>query len=738
VRFSLNLMADEDIVAVKVGDTLGERYKLVRAISAGGMGAVFEAENTWTLRRVALKVLQSHLATDPGAVSRFQSEARLASRVAHPNLIDVLDLGRDERTGTLYLITELLAGRDLRDELAARGRFTPRDALDVMVPVMRALGAAHDKGILHRDVKPANVFLARGEGGAVTPKLIDFGVARALDPDGAKHLTTTGAMVGTILYMAPEQVRGDRDIDGRVDIWAVGAVLFELLTGAPPYPPDGHHTLVWKILSGAPPRLATVAPELPRAVTDAVDRALTHDRELRFATMREFIDALTGAHPLDETHERPGPALPYAPDDAPAVKDARLLLVEDDVNVRRALARVLSGYHVTSVPDGADALALLRGPAAFDLVITDLHLAEVGGMEVVRAGARAGVPVIMITANPTVEAAVQAMRLGAVNFIPKPFTNEALRGAVTDVLAARDVARAAPVDVVANDPGFRPVLDLVRVVADTDATVLLTGETGTGKDVVARLVHRLSRRGSKPFVTASVSSIAEANLERELFGYARAAFSDAEADKAGLVHEAEGGALFFDEIGDMPLACQAKILRLVQEHTWQPVGAARARKADVRILAATHHDLEARVRRGEFRADLYYRLSVVTLSIPPLREHRGDINGLVARFIDTANREYERAVAGIDDDALAAMRAHDWPGNVRELQNVVTRMVIFNRSGRLGVDDLPGALRGGPPSTPPVALHTARPPEDPSALMTRGQFEAALAEWLLRREARAG
>jgi serine/threonine protein kinase len=295
-------MADEDIVAVKVGDTLGERYKLVRAISAGGMGAVFEAENTWTLRRVALKVLQSHLATDPGAVSRFQSEARLASRVAHPNLIDVLDLGRDERTGTLYLITELLAGRDLRDELAARGRFTPRDALDVMVPVMRALGAAHDKGILHRDVKPANVFLARGEGGAVTPKLIDFGVARALDPDGAKHLTTTGAMVGTILYMAPEQVRGDRDIDGRVDIWAVGAVLFELLTGAPPYPPDGHHTLVWKILSGAPPRLATVAPELPRAVTDAVDRALTHDRELRFATMREFIDALTGAHPLDETH----------------------------------------------------------------------------------------------------------------------------------------------------------------------------------------------------------------------------------------------------------------------------------------------------------------------------------------------------------------------------------------------------------------------------------------------------
>ncbi len=259
-----------------------------------------------------------------------------------------------------------------------------------------------------------------------------------------------------------------------------------------------------------------------------------------------------------------------------------------------------------------------------------------------------------------------------------------------------------------SDPGFRAVLDLVDVVAGTDATVLLTGETGTGKGVVARLIHRLSPRGHGPFVTVDAGAIPEAAVEAELFGRGGGA--------PGLVQQADGGTLFFDEVGEMPLACQAKILRLVQEHTYGVAGEARPRKADVRILAATHRDLGECVRRGEFRADLFFRLSVVSLPLPPLRDRRGDIPDLVARFMATASRESRRPVQGIDDDAVAALSAHGWPGNVRELQNAVTRLVLFARGGRVALADAQRELRGSLSSSPPPS--TSPPPQ------AREQFEA--------------
>ncbi len=276
----------------RVGQIIGGKYRVLRLVGAGGMGAVYEAENAWIKRRVAIKVLRPELLRSNEAVQRFTQEAQAATSIEHPNIVYVLDMGQEPSDGSLYIVQEYLTGIDLRRRLEHDKRLSVQEVLSTLVPIMSALMAAHDRGIVHRDIKPENIFLSRGTGGEIVPKLIDFGVSKIMDAAGALAKTQTGTALGTPYYMSPEQGRGDSTIDARTDVWSVGAVLFELLAGAPPFDAANYNLLVLKILTERPPRIETMAPGIPADLAAIVHGALEPDRDRRFASMRDFRDAL--------------------------------------------------------------------------------------------------------------------------------------------------------------------------------------------------------------------------------------------------------------------------------------------------------------------------------------------------------------------------------------------------------------------------------------------------------------
>ncbi|MDB4929313.1 MAG: putative serine/threonine-protein kinase pknB, partial [Myxococcaceae bacterium] len=270
---------------------VGGKYRLGRVLGHGGMGVVYEAENTWTGRRVALKVLDPAGAADAVQVGRFMEEARVTAALRHPNIVDVLDMGQDPADGALFIVHELLAGEDLRAMLAREPRLDVDRALDLLAPLLRGLAAAHAAGVVHRDVKPANLFLARSAGGAVVPTLIDFGVARDLGRDDRRQRTGTGETVGTPAYMAPEQLRGDRAVTPAADVWAVGVVLHQMLAGAPPFPADNHHVLVHRVLAGERAPTEVTLAHVPPRLRAVVDRCLDADPARRFLSAAALLDA---------------------------------------------------------------------------------------------------------------------------------------------------------------------------------------------------------------------------------------------------------------------------------------------------------------------------------------------------------------------------------------------------------------------------------------------------------------
>ena len=285
----------------RVGTTLANKYRLKRVLGAGGMGAVYEAENLGTGRRVAVKVMLGQAATSTEMAARFLREARVASRVTHPNIVEVLDLDRDPVDQSPYIVQEFLVGRELADAIRERpGGFEPSEVLEIILPVMRALSAAHALNVVHRDLKPANIFLVEQAGGAIVPKIIDFGIAKLTGDDAAAEssdglsLTRTGAAMGTPYYMSPEQARGVKDIDAQTDVWAIGVVLFEMLAGRRPFEADTYYALMFSLME-PPPRLDAVLPSASKDVADVIHCALTLDRTKRYATMQQFMDALLQA-----------------------------------------------------------------------------------------------------------------------------------------------------------------------------------------------------------------------------------------------------------------------------------------------------------------------------------------------------------------------------------------------------------------------------------------------------------
>jgi DNA-binding NtrC family response regulator len=395
------------------------------------------------------------------------------------------------------------------------------------------------------------------------------------------------------------------------------------------------------------------------------------------------------------------------------MEGARVLVVDDDQSSRDLLSRILSGagHRVTAVADGREAIAALDAGEPPDVVISDIRMSEVDGLQVTDAyRARApDTPVILVTAFGNIDGAVDAIRRGAADYISKPYDVDAIQLVVARALKQRELAaenrslrrglreKYRLENVVGRSEAMLQVYKTAARVASTDATVLIQGESGTGKELVARAIHAASPRAAGPFVAVDCGAIAEGVLESELFGHARGAFTGAQQARRGLFEEAQGGTLFLDEIGDVGPNLQARLLRALQEGTVRRVGTNEPIAVDVRVVAASNRDLEAAVKGASFRADLYYRLAVVTIRIPPLRERREDIPLLAEHFAHKHGRSEGSAISPAARDLLVA---YDWPGNVRELENVVARALALNPSGVIMPEDLPEAVHGERPPAP--------------------------------------
>jgi len=384
----------------------------------------------------------------------------------------------------------------------------------------------------------------------------------------------------------------------------------------------------------------------------------------------------------------------------------RILVVDDAPDTLEVLQRNLQsvGYRVVAVGNVADAIRILEAQP-IDLVLTDVKMPKVSGLDLLRH-TRENHPdaeVMMITGYATVEGAVEAVKAGAEEYLPKPFTSDELIAAVQralDKLHRRRARARRPATnllssyglIGASEPMQRLSV-LIRKAASTPATVLVTGESGTGKELVARAIHYHSQRAAAPFVPVNCGGIPAGLIERELFGHLKGAFTGATASRAGFFQTAEGGSIFLDEISEMEVSLQVKLLRVLQEREICMVGDTRSRKADVRVIAATNKDLATLVRKGGFREDLYYRLNVLNIDAPPLRERGGDTSLLARHFAAKYAEEWGEPVPGFSDRAMSVMEGYDWPGNVRELENAVQRMVLMGESERIEVGDLPDTMR---------------------------------------------
>ena len=387
-------------------------------------------------------------------------------------------------------------------------------------------------------------------------------------------------------------------------------------------------------------------------------------------------------------------------------KKERILVVDDSVTTLEVLQRNLAaeGYVVFTAPGVAEAVETLEG-TTLDLVITDLKMPRVSGLDLVRHVREnfKDTEVMMITGYPSIEGAVNAIKTGAEDFLAKPFTDEELISAVRRALDKRKIRRSGRTTLghaVAVHKGFvgdsrvmQEVYVAIDRAASTSATVLITGESGTGKELVARAIHYGSTRSSAPFVPVNCGGIPEALLESELFGHVKGAFTGADESRAGFFHAADGGTIFLDEVSDMSLAMQVKLLRVLQDKEICMVGSNRSRKVDVRILAATNKDLETLVRKGLFREDLFYRLNVIAIRIPPLRDRGDDILLLAHHFVTEFSAESGQPPRRFSDKALQSLRSYNWPGNVRELENVIQRLVVMTDGDAIDVPDLPDLCR---------------------------------------------
>lgn len=383
---------------------------------------------------------------------------------------------------------------------------------------------------------------------------------------------------------------------------------------------------------------------------------------------------------------------------------ARILIVDDEVAIRKALERFLTGlkYDVFAAKDGEEAMTALSKDS-YDLALVDLVMPKMDGIELIRKMKKlqpAIVPIVL-TGFGTITSAVEAMRAGAYHYLTKPFELDDISSLIATAIEHSKLKEENRIlkkqirekyrfeNIVGTSDEMAAVFDMVEKVAESDSTILVTGESGTGKELVARAIHYNSPRKDKPLVIVNCAAIPEELLESELFGHVKGSFTGAVATRMGKFDSADTGTIFLDEIGDMSMKLQVKVLRVLQEQRFDPVGATATHEVDVRIIAATNQDLDRAVKESRFREDLYYRLNVIPIHIPPLRERRSDIPLLVKHFVIKSCASSGKKVDGVTDAAMKFLVSYPWPGNVRELENMIERLVVLNASGRIDVSDLP-------------------------------------------------
>ncbi|MBF0562419.1 MAG: sigma-54-dependent Fis family transcriptional regulator, partial [Alphaproteobacteria bacterium] len=417
----------------------------------------------------------------------------------------------------------------------------------------------------------------------------------------------------------------------------------------------------------------------------------------------------------------------------------KILIVDDEARMREVLSIALGqmGYVVHGVANGVEALAALE-TMAIDLVLTDQRMPRLGGRQLLEAikETRPELPVVLMTAYGSVKDAVGVMKAGAIDYLIKPFDMEEVELVIANALRVGEIMTEnqrlrAELDehlkldhVIGDSEAFRAVLEQVKAVYNTNANVLLLGESGTGKEMIAKAIHHHGDRNKGPFVAINCAAIPEGLLESELFGFAKGAFSGAVVAKKGRFEAANGGTLFLDEIGDMPLSLQAKILRVIQERIVEPLGATTGRPIDVRIIAATHRNPREATATGAMREDLYYRRSVYTISLPPLRDRRDDIAALAAHFVRKIAPGMGRPILGFAPASMQVLKNYAWPGNIRELENCVERAIIVAKGSTVAVTDLPAYLTesSSRAETPASGL----PLDDSLAQIERRMIEDAL------------
>jgi DNA-binding NtrC family response regulator len=389
----------------------------------------------------------------------------------------------------------------------------------------------------------------------------------------------------------------------------------------------------------------------------------------------------------------------------------RILIVDDDADTRLSLAAIArrEGWTVREAPAAAEALSILRTDGA-DLVLCDLMMPGINGIEMLRRLRATGdaVPFIMVTGHASVESAVEALRLGAFDYLSKPVRLAVLRAAFAKVRKSRvavpEVGDGPRLE--GESPGIQQVRELIGLAAPSRSTVLVTGETGTGKEIVAELIHRNSPRAKGPIVRVNCAALPENLIESELFGHEKGAFTGADRPRAGRFEVANGGTIFLDEVSEMSFTTQARLLRVLQVGEFERVGSSHTQKTDVRVIAATNRDLRDLAQHKQFREDLYYRLHVIEIQIPPLRDRRDDIPILTRSFLTRLAREAERPIPPLSDRVWRAFEAYSWPGNVRELEHVLEHAFVLSRAGEIGIEHLPAEIRPERPRTIQIPVGT--------------------------------
>jgi two-component system, NtrC family, response regulator PilR len=427
----------------------------------------------------------------------------------------------------------------------------------------------------------------------------------------------------------------------------------------------------------------------------------------------------------------PKSAAPESSNAAAAPGKVRILVVDDEPSMREMLRIVLrrDGYDVVIAENGRDAIELLR-TSNIDLLLSDIKMPDVTGVDVLRAAKDINRDIVafMMTAFASTSTAVEAMRLGAVDYFTKPFSMDELRLKIRqhlethrlkqeNVLLKKELnSRYEFANIIGRSEPMLDVFRMVETIAKTTSTVLITGESGTGKDLVARAIHYNSLRRERPFVALNCGGVPETLLESELFGHMRGAFTGADANKKGLMEVAEGGTVFLDEIGEMTTTMQVKLLRVLQDRRFRRLGGTEEVQADIRVIAATNQDLEKLVASGRFREDLFYRINVIPMHLPPLRERREDIPLLAEHFLSKYAQQMKKPVRSVAHDSLALMQAYGWPGNVRELENVIERAVALEQTPTILPDSLPMHIRNPRADAVSVAgVESAAPPNGTSA-----------------------